>query len=46
MRRLLLLTAIAACALQSQTIDIEASASMTIKAGATLTIQGTLVKIN
>jgi uncharacterized protein involved in type VI secretion and phage assembly len=32
--------------LQSQTIDIEANASMTIKAGATLTIQGALVKIN
>ena len=32
--------------LKSQTIDIEASASMTIKAGATLTIQGALVKIN
>jgi uncharacterized protein involved in type VI secretion and phage assembly len=32
--------------LKSTKIDIEASAAMTIKAGGTLTIQGTLVKIN
>jgi uncharacterized protein involved in type VI secretion and phage assembly len=32
--------------IKSQTIDIEAGAMMTIKAGATLTIEGTLVKIN
>ncbi len=32
--------------IKSQTIDIEAGAMMTIKAGATLTIEGALVKIN
>lgn len=33
-------------AIKSKIINIEADASMTIKAGATLTIQGTLVRIN
>lgn len=32
--------------IKSQKIDIEAGAAMTLKAGATLTIQGALVKIN
>jgi uncharacterized protein involved in type VI secretion and phage assembly len=32
--------------LKSQTVEIEAGSMMTIKAGATLTIQGALVKIN
>jgi hypothetical protein len=32
--------------LKSQKIDIEAGAAMTIKSTGTLTIQGTLVKIN
>jgi uncharacterized protein involved in type VI secretion and phage assembly len=32
--------------IKAQTIDIESGTMMTIKAGATLTIQGTLVKIN
>jgi len=32
--------------IKSQTIEIEAGAMMTLKAGATLTIQGALVKIN
>jgi hypothetical protein len=32
--------------IKSQTIDIEAGASMSIKASGTLTIQGALVRIN
>jgi phage protein D/phage baseplate assembly protein gpV len=32
--------------IKAQTVEIEAGAMMTVKAGATLTIQGTMVKIN